>query len=528
MSLRLRLLLVVVLALGALLVAGLSLAAVVRQSRAATVAAMTADTEAAALALARASSSAPLAGSPRTPETRSAIHAAAAAVLAPLHETRGGYCFRDGDFIEAESASFRRGGPPPGPPPDGRGAHDGPPGPPPHVREALVEACKRAVSGKVEQVDTGDRGDDMIVIVAGIDERSAAFAVRIVPVPRSRRGVLWWAVLVGLPIVTLVIVGISIETMLALRRGVTELDAGLARLQDDLRGDITRPRAQELAEIADRLRSMANRLANARDRELALERKVAHEARLGSLGRLVAGVAHEIRNPLTGIKLLLDGMRRRELDRRTDRDVQTCLAEIARLGDIVTAFLGIARDARAERVEIDLAELCAERATAAAAMANSREITITCRGDARVIGERDAVVQIVDNLLRNAVEASPDGAEVEVVVARGATGDASPASLGDGESPASLGDGESLASLGDGASPASSAGARIEVIDRGEGVPMHLADDLFEPFVTSKPGGTGLGLWISYTAATSRGGDLKYDRASDRTRFTLTLPSRPQ
>lgn len=517
MSLRLRMLLVVVLALVALLVAGLALAAIVRESRAATIATLAADTEAAAVALARASRGAPLSGPVQAPEVRAAIREHATSVLEPLTETRGGYCFRDGDFIEAESGSFRRGAGagPPGPPPEGpaphgggppdapaphsspppprrpRGGEVGPPGPPPHVRAALGLACQRAEVDRVDRQDIDDHGDTVMVFVVGADERSAAFAIRIVPGSRGERGALWWSVLVGLPIVTLVIVAVMIETIFALRRGVRDLEGTMTHLEHDLRGDVARPRAEELAQIADHLRRTAMRLADARDRERSLERQVAHQARLGSLGRLVAGVAHEIRNPLTGIKLLLDGMRRRELDRRTERDVATCLQEIARLNDIVTAFLGIARDAQAEPARFDAGALADERIAAASGISEAHGVRVVRRGSGAAFAERNAVVQIVDNLLRNAVEASPAGAEVVVVVEENGLN------------------------------------TNIAVIDRGEGVPGSLVENLFEPFITSKPGGTGLGLWLSYTAATSRGGDLRYDRASGETRFTLTLPARP-
>lgn len=518
MSLRLRMLVVVVLALAALLVSGLSLAVIVRDSRAATIANVSAGIEAAAVALARSADVDPVRSPPQSAEARAAIRRYAASLLGPLTDTRGGYCYRDGDFVEAESGSFRRGGDDgPGPPrgapgrgprggddgPPGpgftggagpgrapRGDDDGPPGPPPDVRAALQAACRRAVVERVERQDVSAHGNTTLLFVVGANDEVAAFAMRIVPAARDR-GIVGWAVLVGLPLVTLVMVGVMIETMLALRRGVGDLGGTLARLEDDLRGEVARPRARELAQIADQLRSMAGRLADARDRERSLARQVAHQRRLGSLGRLVAGVAHEIRNPLTGIKLLLDGMRRRDLDPRTQREVQTCLRELTRLNDIVTAFLGVARDAQDEPAPFDAAALADERIAAAAAHAEARGVRAARRGSATAFGERNVVLQIVDNLLRNAIDASPPGGEVEIVVT-------------DGEE-----------------------SAEITVVDSGEGVPEAMAESLFEPFVTSKPGGTGLGLWISYTAATSRGADLRYRREAGRTHFTLTLPRQP-
>lgn len=527
MSLRLRMVVVVVLALAALAAAGRALARIARDSHAANLETAGADTAAAAAALAVDARRAPLPAPPLSGEAREALRARAAAVLLPISDTRGGFCFRDGDFVEAESGSFRRGHPPvdrgpprgppgshgpPGPPPDERspppgeapprdpppgeehgppGEVRGPPGPPPEVRAALARACEQASAQGTERVDVELRNETMVIVVAGVDERAAAFALRVVPGPGARSGLFGGVAGAVMPLVTLAMVAVMIETIFALRRGVRDLGGTLAKLEGDLRGEVARPRARELAEIADQLRAMARRLADARDRERALERQVAHQARLGSLGRVVAGVAHEIRNPLTGIKLLLDGMRRRDLDARTERDVRTCLREIGRLNDIVTTFLGIARGAQAEPAAFDLGALADERAAAAAAIAGPRGVRLVRRGTTAAFTERDAAVQIVDNLLRNAIEASPDGAEVEIAVS------------------------------------AEGAMARVDVVDRGEGVPEAIAEHLFEPFTTSKPGGTGLGLWLSRAMATSRGGDLTYAREAGRTRFTLTLPAAP-
>jgi signal transduction histidine kinase len=543
MSLRLRLLLVVSLALIALGVAALALVDIVRDSRAALFATVGSATEAAVGALARAYRDAPLGDPPRDPDARAQVRARAAGVLEPILDTRGGYCWSDGDFVEAESGSFRhdhgpdkrpRRFPPDGPPPSGdregegppsspgdregppshpgdredppshpgdredppshppRSEEHGPPGPPPDVRAALERACQRATTDTIDRQDVARQGETTVLVVAGIRDGVAAFAMRIVPGPPARKGIAGWFLLAAMPLVTLVMVGVMVDTIFALRRGVRDLGGTLVRLEQDLRADVPRPRAKELAEIADQLRTLASRLADARDRERVLERRVAHQARLGALGRLVAGVAHEIRNPLTGIKLLLDGLRRRSLDARSEKDVHTCLAEVARLDQLVTTFLGIARDAHTEPEAIDLGGLVDERIAALAELCGSRTVRAVRRGTATVVAERNVLLQILDNLVRNAIEASPPEATVDVLVS---------------------GDEEQV---------------QIDVVDRGDGVPEKLADNLFEPFFTSKPTGTGLGLWLSHTAATSRGGGLRYGRNGGETHFTLTVPVQPR
>lgn len=232
---------------------------------------------------------------------------------------------------------------------------------------------------------------------------------------------------------------------------------------------------------------MASRLADARDRERALEHRVAHQRRLSSLGHLVAGIAHEVRNPLTGIKLLLDGMRRRALDGRTQADVEVALREIGRLDTLVRSLLGAARDTSAEPTAVDLGGVADERIAAISGAAAQHGVTIARRGDGELRTDRDAIVRILDNLLRNAIDASPPGATIDVAIAVTGTR------------------------------------ATIDIADRGAGIPPAQLDNLFEPFVTSKPEGTGLGLWLSLALAESRGGTLRYQRADDLTHFTLEL-----
>ena len=104
------------------------------------------------------------------------------------------------------------------------------------------------------------------------------------------------------------------------------------------------------------------------------------------------------------------------------------------------------------------------------------------------MGDGDALARALDNVLRNAVEASPLGATVEAVV------------------------------------DADDDRVRVRVADRGEGVPSGRAGEIFEPFFTTKPDGTGLGLAISRAIARAHGGDLTYGRDGTVTRLQLTLP----
>ncbi|MCA1663764.1 MAG: sensor histidine kinase, partial [Myxococcales bacterium] len=120
--------------------------------------------------------------------------------------------------------------------------------------------------------------------------------------------------------------------------------------------------------------------------------------------------------------------------------------------------------------------------------AQMRAVTLRVEGDGDADADAESVARALDNLLRNAVEASPPDTTVDVRV-----GDASGAVL-------------------------------VQVEDHGAGVEEARAAELFEPFFTTKAEGTGLGLAICRAIARAHGGDVTYARAGAVTRFSLSLP----
>jgi len=247
--------------------------------------------------------------------------------------------------------------------------------------------------------------------------------------------------------------------------------------------------AAELARIAQGQSTLVGDLEQSRWRERALERDLAHGKRLAGLGRVVAGVAHEVRNPITGIKLRLDGLLRRGLDERAAKDVETCLSEIGRLDRVVGSLLLVSRTGGEQRNELELSRLIDERIRQVRAPAAGRKITLRREGSAVALCNADTIIRVVDNLLRNAIDASPDGGLIRI----------------------------SLDSDGN--------EARVIVEDQGPGVPASREGELFEPFFTLKPEGTGLGLFMSRALIVAHGGRLHYEHRGDTTRFTVALPA---
>jgi signal transduction histidine kinase len=200
-------------------------------------------------------------------------------------------------------------------------------------------------------------------------------------------------------------------------------------------------------------------------------------------------VAHEVRNPLASIKLRLDLTAAKEqLPDAALKAIATASGEIARLDRLVSDLLLVAGNKIGPRRPADLGGLVRGRIETLQPWAQERSVSLTTTGDAHVDIDHDAVARALDNLLRNAVEASPPGATVDVRVAD--TGDA----------------------------------VVVGVEDRGGGVEPARAAELFEPFFTTKAEGTGLGLAISRAIARAHGGDVTYARAGAVTCFSLSLP----
>jgi signal transduction histidine kinase len=357
----------------------------------------------------------------------------------------------------------------------------------PDHRTAIAAACAARPEDRAERLPSNEL---LAIAIVATPDGGAAFT-SISLGKKETNGPTPWQVEIGILVLgTLAVVAVSLDALFALRRGAGQLEVSLARLGDDLGAEVTRPRAEELGRIADGLKKMAMHLAEAHSREQALGKKLAHEQRLAGLGRVAAGVAHEIRNPLAGMKLRLDLLVRSLPDGEVKDDVRACLDEIARLDRVVRSLLVVARREPQAKKEIDLGALVQTRIELVKEQAAARSIDIVTEGGGRAMTDADAVSRIVDNLLRNAIEASPDARPVRVRVA--------------------------------------SVDGSIELVveDEGPGVPAEREAEMFEPFFTTKAEGTGLGLWLSRSLGEGLGGTLAYAREGGRTKFRLTLPAR--
>jgi signal transduction histidine kinase len=322
-----------------------------------------------------------------------------------------------------------------------------------------------------------------------------------------------WRVLVAaLTGSAMLLVASALISLVTFKRGAGALLAATHALASDLQAPVPRPPVRELADIGEGIATLARHLAESRQAQERLGRDLARQERLAALGRVVAGVAHEVRNPLASIKLRLDlasspslaspggnAAATAPLPPQVASAIAHASAEIARLDGLVADLLTLSGRALGVRGPVDVGALAQRRAEALAPWAALRSVTVRvsdgAAGSAVAHADADRLARAIDNLLRNAVEASPDGRQVEVAV-----------------------------DLIAGPEGAAAGQIRLRVIDRGTGFPAGRAGQLFEPFFTTKADGTGLGLAISRAIAQAHDGEVSYARDGALTRFDLTLP----
>jgi signal transduction histidine kinase len=283
----------------------------------------------------------------------------------------------------------------------------------------------------------------------------------------------------------------SLRTLSVVERDVFALRETLVNLTKTLKSPVARASLRELDEVAQGISSLAKELERAQEERERLTRELGDRERLAALGRVAAGIAHEVRNPLAAMKLRADLARASsDATPAISKDLEDIASEISRLDRLVSDLLVVSGRRSGPRTETEVSELVAKRAALLAPWANEKKIAITQNGKAKACLDADAFARVIDNLLRNAIEASKQGGSVDVQIGR--------------EDDAT----------------------RIEVIDHGDGVSEARAAELFEPFFTTKPDGTGLGLALARAVVAAHGGTLTYARDDDATKFTIALSSK--
>jgi two-component system sensor histidine kinase HydH len=225
-----------------------------------------------------------------------------------------------------------------------------------------------------------------------------------------------------------------------------------------------------------------------------LEEEVARNRRLASLGSLAAGVAHEIRNPLSSIKGFATWFRERYRDNPEDRETaEVMIREVDRLNRVITQLLEFARPLTMHRVPTPIQAVIRHALKMVEGEAQAKRIAVETDLSAEV-GEipldADRMTQVLLNLFQNAIGAMEAGGLLRISLDR-----------------------------------RDEKGVRITVADTGIGIPKEDLPRVFDPYFTTRPSGTGLGLAIVLKIVEAHGGEVRLESEQGRgTTATLLLP----
>jgi signal transduction histidine kinase/ActR/RegA family two-component response regulator len=227
------------------------------------------------------------------------------------------------------------------------------------------------------------------------------------------------------------------------------------------------------------------------------EQQLMRADKLAALGRLAAGIAHEINNPLqpllTNFELMLEDL---DQGQPADRElIEFAIRDVQRIKRIVSNLLDFARPSRPVFASLEMNDIVQEVLTLARKQLEQACIQVETRLEARqrCKGSADQLKQVLLNLVINAMEAMPNGGVLSI----------------------------STADVLDNGQPC----VQLIVADTGVGIPQSRLRQIFDPFFSTKPNGTGLGLAISHSIVTAHGGQIQVESQPNQTSFTICLPA---
>jgi signal transduction histidine kinase len=261
-------------------------------------------------------------------------------------------------------------------------------------------------------------------------------------------------------------------------------DAAERIASGDTGGRVEAGGGDELGRFAGAFNRMVEALAESRDR-------VVHSERMAALGKLASAMAHEIRNPLTSIRMTAEILLPDQKGEESQEALELLLRELKRLElfleEILTLSGGLALKVEETRLKDLTGEVLALLGGRLSHM--GIEARDEVEGDLRFPLDGDRIKQVLVNLVLNGAQAAGPGGEVSVRAQRTAGG-----------------------------------ALEIDVVDTGSGVEPEAREKLFEPFFTTKQGGTGLGLAVSRRIVEAHGGKIGCQRGEGRTVFTVEIP----
>jgi signal transduction histidine kinase len=319
---------------------------------------------------------------------------------------------------------------------------------------------------------------------------SAWTMIRLSSLPGSNR-FRAYLIAVGLGISALFCVVLTLLVIRNLQSGVRKIESGLESLETDLASQIpTSKDPDEIRQIAQAINRLGTTLRENLEREKEIEDRLRHAERLAALGRLVAGVAHEVRNPLSTIRLRVQMCERATDNSNVRESCAVALEEIERLNGMVNRLLSFSRPVRLHKESTNLSRLLQERLDSfqdKAQRAGVKFVTNFIRDGRPSQVDPNRMAQVFDNVIQNAIEAmSESGGTLRVSVASEMNAEATAWQTS------------------------------VEFRDAGNGIATDTLHRIFDPFFTTKPSGTGLGLSICHELVRAHGGEIHVESVEGR------------
>jgi signal transduction histidine kinase len=307
--------------------------------------------------------------------------------------------------------------------------------------------------------------------------------------------------LVNLLLVVAVTVAASVAFVLVTRRDTQALEALSAAADQVGAGNFTPDLPPGGGDEVGRL-TTAFGLMVAKVRGML--REIESSRHMAAVGAFATQLSHEVRNPLTSLKLNLQSLERDaaagQLPDSAAKPVGICLREIERLDRVVGGALSLGRDRALTRVPCAVHQILGDALDLVRAQLGQQHVTVETSLLAprdRVDGDPENLKAVFLNLLINAAEAMPDGGTLAVATQGGDT------------------------------APDAGAFIRVRVRDTGVGVPPGARERIFEPFYSTKPRGTGFGLSVALRTVEEHGGRLRLEEDDGQGRgaaFLVELP----
>ena len=340
----------------------------------------------------------------------------------------------------------------------------------------------------------------------------------------------WGLVALGLGVpITGLLLGFAMARNIG--RSIYQLSVGIrdaaGRLNQEL-GSVTLQEKGDLPDLHRQMQGVVMEIERVIGQLQQREREVLRAEQLAAVGQVAAGVAHELRNPLTSVKMLVQtGLEGNPPPGLPAEDLTIIEHEIRRMEQCIRVLLDFARPPSPERRQVNLADVLRRSLTLVEGRARRQRVTLTLDLPQEQIGvniDPEQIHQVLINLLLNALDALPQGGSVRVTVAparqiseteKGRNGDTETSHF-----PASP-----IHRDGVSDSPPPLSFVEVRIRDTGPGIAPSIRQRLFEPFVSNKETGLGLGLSICKRLVEDHGGVIAGANCPDGgAEFAFTLP----